>query len=322
MSGPTNHPEGITSYGVPVLPGGIATRGNVFFLDPANGDDSYDGKDTKHAFKTLTAAYAALTANQNDILYYIAGASSVSLSTEFEWAKSYTHFIGACAPTMTGMRSRIFATAGNLDITPLITISGSGCIWKNIRVFHGVDDADALVAVSVTGNYNYFENCHFAGGGHATNAVDGATSLLLNAGSENTFNHCAFGITTIDAATGVRVLAFDALAKRNIFEDCLFALRAGNNGATLVEVVDATGIEDYQIFTRCKFISQSTNQAVNMLSAFVIPASVALLARMMMVDCIGVGFAKWDASDRGILFGNMNDVTGADTSGVLVEMIA
>lgn len=318
----TAFPNGVSSFGVPVIPGGFATRGNVFFLDPANGNDSYDGRDPAHAFKTLPVAYAALTANQNDILYYIAGASSISLAAEFDWAKSYTHFIGSCAPTMTGMRSRIFATAGDLDLTPLITISGTGCMWKNIRVFHGVDDADALVAVSVTGNYGYYENCHFAGGGHASNAVDGATSLLLNAGSENTFNHCAVGITTIDAATGVRTLAFDTLAKRNIFEDCLFTLRAGHEGATLVEVVDATGIEDYQIFNRCKFISQSVNQAVSMLSGFVIPAGVATLARMMMVDCVGVGFAKWDANDRGILFGNMNDVTPADTSGVLVEMIS
>jgi hypothetical protein len=318
----TAYPNGVSSFGAPVLPGGLLpVGGNVYFLDPTNGADGNLGTSPEEAVKTLTKAYALCTDGNDDIVFYMAGTSSISLAAEFLWAKSYTHLIGLGAPTMTGMRSRIFATAGNLDLDPLITISGSGCIWKNIRVFHGVDDAEALVAVSVTGNYNYVESCHFAGGGHATNAVDGATSLLLNAGSENTFNHCAFGITTVDAATGVRVLAFDTLAKRNVFEDCLFTLRAGSTSAMLVEVVDATGIEDYQIFNRCKFISQSTNQLVNMASAFVIPASVALLARMMMVDCVGVGFAKWDASDRGILFGNMNDVTPADTSGVLVEMV-
>ena len=49
------------------------TAGRTFYLDPTNGNDENLGTSPDKAFKTLTAAYAALTANQNDILYYLAG---------------------------------------------------------------------------------------------------------------------------------------------------------------------------------------------------------------------------------------------------------
>lgn len=317
----TNFPNGISSFGMPVVGGqGVPFGGDVYFLDPTNGNDGFSGKSPDQAVKTLPVAYALLADGNNDVLYYIAGTSSISLSAEFTWAKSYTHFVGVCAGAMTGQRARIFATAGNLDLDPLITISGTGCVWSNIRVFLGVDDAQALTAVKVTGNYNHFYNCHFAGAGHATCAVDGASSLLVDGGSENTFTHCAFGVTTIDAATGVRVLAFDSLAKRNVFEDCIFTLRAGADSAMLVELVDATGVEDYTLFRRCLFLHTSANQAVSLASAFVIPSGTATFARMFLQDCMGGGFAKWDANDRGIVFGNMNAVTGADLSGVAVEI--
>lgn len=296
--------------------------GTSFYLDPTNGDDDNDGRTPETAVATLPTAYALLTDGAHDILYYIAGTSSISLSTEFTWAKSYTHFVGVCAPTFTGQRARIFATAGNLDITPLITISGNGCTWANLRVFFGVADADALIAVKVSGDYNSFLNCEFVGGGNATNAVDGCASLQLVGAGENYFGHCSFGTTTIAGATGASVILFDDLSVRNVFEDCLIKLRAGDTAANLVEVTGTDGIEDYQMWINCTFLSTSVNQATQMASAFVIPASVASFARMYMKGCMGTNFAKWDANDRGILYGDMNDVTGADTSGVAVEMIS
>ena len=41
----------------------------------------------------------------------------------------------------------------------------------------------------------------------------------------------------------------------------------------------------------------------------------------ILQDCMVLGVSKLDANDRGVLFGNMNAVTGADLSGVAVELI-
>ena len=103
--------------------------GEQYYLDPANGLDTNDGKSPSKAFKTFAVAYAALTANQNDTLYYIAGASGLTLSEAAVWAKSYTHFVGICAPTRVGQRARIFQLSTLEGASPLFTVSGSGCIF-------------------------------------------------------------------------------------------------------------------------------------------------------------------------------------------------
>ncbi len=325
MAKPTNFSGGLAVNGAAVLPFGIPPGGNVYYLDPAHGSDSYDGSSPQSAFATLATAYAALTANQNDVLYYIAGASSITVSAAFTWAKSYTHFIGLCAPTRIGQRARIFQLSTLTAASPLVTISASGCIFANLYIFQGVNDATSLINVQVTGGRNYFENVHFAGGGHATQAVDGGASLALGGTQtceENTFVRCTIGVDTVDAATGMRALAFNGTeAHRNEFRECTFRLRAGNAGACFIELdTTAAAIDRDTVFDNCLFINNSTSNDMD--SAIVIPATAAGEPHLiLMKDCLFHNVTKIDASDRGMVFGNMNVITGADLSGVAKQLI-
>lgn len=320
----TNFSNGVASFGVP-LTGDFPRRGNTYFLDPANGNDGYNGTSPTEAFQTLTAAYAALTANQNDVLYYIAGSSSISLSATLTWAKNYTHFIGVCAPTGVGQRARIFQTASATGLSPLIDITASGCIFSNLYVFQGVDDATSLINVRVTGGRNYFHNVHFAGGGHATQAIDGGASLALGGTQtceENLFYRCTIGVDTIDAATGMMALIFNGTeAHRNEFKECRFRMRAGSTSAGFVELVTtAAAIDRDTLFDECIFINNSTSN--DMASAFVIPATAAGEPHLILLrSCMFHNVTKLDANDRGMVFGNMGATTGADLSGVAVQLI-
>ncbi len=302
--------------GLPVA--STITAGNIYFVDPTSGSDDNDGAAIDRAKATLLAGYNLTTANQNDIVYYIAGSSSITLSAALTWAKSYTHLIGICAPTRTAQRARIFQLSTLTGASPLLTISASGCRFENFYIFQGVDDATSLINVSVTGGRNYFNNVHFAGGGHATQAVDGGASLLLNGAEENTFVNCTIGVDTIDAATGMMGIRMDGEAHRNEFYDCKVRMRAGNGGAGFLEVVDATGIDRDTIFQDCLFLN---NSATDMTSGFVIPAGMGAPRKLLLKDCMILGTAKLDANDRDVLFGNMNAVTGADTSGEAVELV-
>jgi hypothetical protein len=305
--------------GAPVGSGLELCGGSVFFLDPTNGNDTNGGKTPSTAFKTLAVAYAALTDGKNDILYYIPGTSSITLSAKFEWGKSYTHFIGLGAPTMVGQRCRIFQLSTLTAASPLITISGSGCVWRNLYIFQGVADATSLVNVSVTGGRNYFQNVHFAGGGHATQAVDGGASLLLNGAEECTFDGCTIGVDSAVASSGMVSLLVDGDTKRCIFRNCNFTLYAGSTGAAFVEVADSSGFDRYLLFDRCVFINSCVTYAIA--SAFVIPAGMGSVThRILLKDCMSNNVTKNDASDRGIVYGNMNAVTAADLSGVAVLM--
>lgn len=297
--------------------------GKVFFLNPshANADDNNDGTDPNHPFATLAAAYAACTANAGDTVVYVAGATSLTLTAPLVWAKSYTHLVGITAPTMVGQRARIFQLSTLVGASPLIDITGSGCIFQNLYIFQGVADATSLVNVRVTGSRNYFGNVHFAGGGHATQAIDGGASLLISGGSENLFEGCTIGVDTIDAATGLAALVFAATggAARNVFRNCHFTLQAGNAGAIFVEVLGNSGLDRYQIFENCMFsnLSGTAMTQACAIAAGYDPANKRLLLR----DCTLIGAGKWDNADRGAVYGNMNAVTGADLSGVMVQLI-
>lgn len=312
-------PKAIDEYlvleGVPRGP-----NSNVYFVDAATGSNSYAGTSWKFPLATIAAAYAKCTDGQNDVVLVLGAASGNTLSAALVWSKSYTHLIGMCAPTRTGQRARIFQLSTLTGASPLITFSGQGCIVKNLYIFQGVNDATSLIDVSVTGGRNYFENVHFAGSGHSAQAIDGGHSLKLDGAEENTFVNCTFGVDTVDAVDGVAPVLMDSEAHRNTFIDCIFRIRvAAGDTAAFVEVADATGIDRDTLFKNCTFIN---NSATSTASAFSIPAGMGAPRKLLLQDCMGVGITKWDANDRGVLFGNMNAVTGADLSGVAVQMIS
>lgn len=318
---PSTVSDGLQQWGgVPVASAALFGRNaKSYFVDPPNGSDNNVGTSPWEAFATLAAGEDACTANQHDTVYYIAGASSSNydLSAALTWGKNYTHLKGICAPTNIAQRARIFQTSTLTGASPLLNITASGCVFSNFYIFQGVNDATSLINVAVTGGRNYFENVHFAGGGHATQAIDGGASLKLDGAEENLFNHCTIGIDTVDAATGMVGILFDGEAHRNTFENCTIRMRAGNAGAAWVEIVDSTGIDRDTLFYKCRFLN---NSATSLTSGFIIPAGMGAPKKILLQDCMQLGSTKLDANDRGVLFGNMNAVTGADLSGVAVEL--
>jgi len=297
---------------------GVA-QGNVYYVNAANGSDANAGTSPDKAFATVTKAHDTCTANQNDIVFLIGDSSGLNMTAALTWSKNYTHLIGISSPARTANRARIFQLSTLTGASPLLTISATGCIFSNFYIFQGVDDATSLINVSVTGGRNYFNRVHFAGGGHATQAIDGGASLKLDGAEENVFEDCTIGVDTIDAATGMVGMLMDGEAHRNEFYNCTFRMRAGNAGAAFVEIVDSTGIDRDNTFVLCRFINNST--ANDMTSAFVIPAGMGEPRVLLLQDCMFHNVTKLDANDRGVLFGNMGAVTGADGSGVAVELI-
>ncbi len=301
-------------------------KAKTYFVDPTNGSDTNEGTDIMAPLATLLAAYNKTVSGQNDVIYYLAGTSSLTLSAALTWSNSYTHLFGVCAPVHVGQRARIFQLSTLTGASPLITISGSGCIFKNLYIFQGVDDNTSLINVRVTGGRNYFENVHFAGGGHATQAINGGASLhLYQSASENLFRNCTIGVDTVEAATGMDALLLSGgtgsvHTTRNRFEHCTFRIKAGAGGVAFVELMTIYDIDRDLVFEDCIFENLAAT-AID--SAFVVPAGFDKNdKRILLRNCLGIGASKWDANDRGAVYGNMNAVTGADLSGVAVEMIS
>jgi hypothetical protein len=305
--------DGGAAYGIP--------SGLAYWVDPTNGSDSNDGS-MGAPFATLAVGYAALRTGYGDTLYYVASSTSagsagkLELSAAFTWAKNNTNFIGVTAPTPVSPRARIIQLSTATGVSPLFNVTGFGNRFENLQWFQGVADATSLINVQVTGARNAFINCHFAGGGHVTQAVDGGASLKLNAASECIFENCTIGVDTITAATGMTALTFDGSASRNIFNNCRLTLLISNAGAVLVELIDATSVDRWNEFNWCSFFSNSVNKALTMTTAFVIPSGHTTTATIFINNPkSSIGFTDWDASNRGILYLNTGTLTGGGNSG-------
>lgn len=301
--------------GMPVMAGlPFSSASKYYFVDVARGSDDNDGLAPDRALATLIAAEDKCVANQHDTVFLIAGASGLTMTAALTWDKNYTHLIGIAAPTQVAIRARIFQLSTLTGASPLFNVTAQGCIFKNFYCFQGVADATSLINWQITGGRNYFENVHFAGGGHATQAVNGGASLALNGGYENTFVRCTIGVDTAAAATGMMGLLMDAEATRNIFRECNFTMYAGNAGAIFVEVVDNAGIDRYTIFEDCLFSNPS---ATAMSQAFAIPAGMSPpRGPIFLKNCWGYGFTDWDASDRGVIFVSGGTATAGGFAGL------
>jgi hypothetical protein len=245
----------------------------------------------------------------------LASTSGTVETAAITWSKNLTHLIGLGAPNGIAQRTRIVCSANSLS--PFLTISGYGCIFANLNIWQGRDNAASLINVSVTGDRNYFYRVHFAGGGHATQAIDGGASLKLDGGDENLFEECTIGVDTVVAATGMAALLFDAQASRNRFHHCNFTLYAGHAGVKLVEIVDSDGIGRYTIFDDCLFINSARGYTLT--EVFTVPASMTSATNVILLkDCYSIGATDWDTNDRGVLYLNTGTITGGGNTGQMV----
>lgn len=322
----TTFADGLYQFGgVPV--GGVFTNGRPIFVKPYSGLDGNDGLSPTYAVKTLTRALALATAGKNDVVYLIAESNTAASTTDYQsatldWNKDLVHLVGIGAPSMVSQRSRIAQTSTATGLTSLVTVSADGCIFKNISIFQGVDDATSLIACKVTGTRNYFENVHFAGIGNATQSASGCASLSLDGAQENVFKNCVIGVDTVDTdADGVNLLC-DTAATRNMFDDCLFQLYITATGACHVKIADATAIDRWLWFRNCQFMSESTNKTVDMAEVFNVPAGISQ-GKIVLQNCSAMddgGAPVWTAGTEGIIWANMVAPAASAAGGLMTNL--
>jgi hypothetical protein len=157
--GLTNFPGGISSFGIPVLPGlDRAYTGNVFFVCNAsgyNGSDNNDGTRPDRPLSTLAKAITLATASNDDVIYVMKGhAETLGAAAAIACSKAGVSIIG-----LGNGRARPTFTWATLT-SATWTISAANVTIKNC-VFVGTG-IDALVTMfAVTGDDCAFEGCEF-----------------------------------------------------------------------------------------------------------------------------------------------------------------
>ncbi len=255
----TNFPNGITSYGMPVLGGGVPfSFGTVYFVDYSLGSDSNDGKSPTSAFKTLTKAYNTSTTNMDDEII-IRGYSTV-IDDPIAWTKSRIHVIGS-----DGTPGRIVqqgakvqsATAGATSY--VIKDTGTRNSFVNIKFIQASTAATALTCFESGGEGTYFQNSSFIFGVVDNLGDTDAHEFLAGTDSGN-FINCTFGSDVLLTSAARSVFHIDQVTsgqefKSNVLVGCKFLISSSSSTACFVRLEAVGDVLFTNLFEDCTFIA-------------------------------------------------------------------
>lgn len=273
----TTHKDGIYQYGgVPVGSGlgsvGLA-GGSTYFVDVANGAAGNSGKTPADATNSVAVAYGYCTSGQNDTVVLIGSGSAWAPTETLTWSKSYTHLIGAAVPLPgMGQRARIEASA-SVDITPVITLSGSGCLFSGIKCNNMHNAASDSGDVLVSGSRNMFVDCELFGMGSTTAGARAGSWSVSVTGAENHFQRTTIGCDTVLRAAANSELILWGSGPRNSFSDCTFRSNCDTAGKFMVKVDVNSGDLRTAIFEDCLFYNYSQNHGATLTDAISISGS-------------------------------------------------
>lgn len=291
----------------PVLPeaGGPIYTGNWYFVNETTGSDGNPGT-ADSPLKTLAQAQTLATANQNDVVAFI---GTIHLTTSLVWAKNQVHLIGMCAPIMRGKRARI-SSSGSTAFTPMVSVTASGCNFRNFGTFYGFNSASNNVQPwQDTGGRNSYDLVEFMGFGDATVTTGTSNkttsrSLTLNTSTgETTFRKCVFGVDTLARGAANYNVEIAGGAPRLTFEDCDFEmlLGAGGTGGGFL-LVGASGIDRYVNFKGCRFLNDVKSTGSTLTQAFNLNAAIGGL--IMLDQCTMVGVTHIETTPTNQVFVN------------------
>jgi len=96
-------------------------------------------------------------------------------------------------------------------------------------------------------------------------------------------------------------LVFAGAASQGVrFKDCEIVGYANSTAAGLVELLAVNCIDRLILFDRCEFVNLGPQ---TMASAFVVAAGWdARFKRVLLKDCLGLGFTDWEAAAQGAIY--------------------
>ena len=248
----SDFPNGITSYGMPILGNGIpATFGKIWFVDYDNGSDDNDGASMRSAMKTVTAVVAnKIVSDRHDLVVLSANATHV-LSAMLDLSSvNRTHFVGLDGRMGYGLgaRTRLSLTVatGATNIATMKNL-GVGNTFDGIKFMNANTVAEGLYAVAEGGEYTVYNRCEFY---KSTDLDETAAAEVLNNGDSVQWINCVFGSSAnIIADNKIRpnMLVTATLSGKkcrdNIISNCIFLSKSAGTEHVDIYGANATDIE-------------------------------------------------------------------------------
>jgi hypothetical protein len=321
--GLTNFPNGISSFGVPVMGGGgiPAVPGNIFFVDYTKGSDGNSGKSVSRPFKTVAKAYDACVTNNNDVVCLMGNASHV-LTEMLTVAKNRVHFVGIDgAARAYGQNAKISlgVTTAATDIGTILN-TGVRNSFYNIKFTNANTVAQGIYCFVEGGEYTMFDSCEF----YKETDLDetAAAELVMNGDSAQLVNCTIGSLANAQSGTTIRpgVLVTAGLAgagkvARDVsFKGCIFWKSAGHVNGRHVYGANATDVERMMLFDDCTFVNAKLATAVP--AQCVGFGSTLTVGQVLLKNCISINNTKLSTTTGCFVTGAVP--TGA-TSGIAVQ---
>jgi hypothetical protein len=142
--GITNFPNGLGSFGMPVLPGLPPTTGNVFFVH-SSGSNGNSGKTPAQPFATVDYAVSQCTASQGDLVVVMPGHAETTTAVGLDVAGVTVFGLGFG-------RNRPALTA-TTDSSDLVSVSAANCSLQNVRLVGAASGCTALLDINAADFY-------------------------------------------------------------------------------------------------------------------------------------------------------------------------
>lgn len=278
---PTNFPNGLSSFGLPLFGGAPPTFGNMWFVDYAVGSDYNDGKSTERPFKTLSEAHAVCRTNNNDYIFVNGYAEVVELAM-IDFTKSRVHVFGCNGPAPglgygSGARVSLGVTTAAADIATLKN-TGVRNTFNGIKFSNSNTLATNLFTLAEAGEYTRYNHCEVYKSALLT--TDLTAEVLLN-GDSSQFYGCTFGdLVNEKGAAGIelpnilltREIISGKVARDCSFVDCQFLRKAAHVDVCFVYGPNANDVERRLLFIRpifwnCVLATADPADAVNFAAA-------------------------------------------------------
>ena len=212
----TNFPNGISSFGIPLVGAGpILTTGNIFFVSSVTGSNGNSGTEAARPWSTVDYAIGRCTANQGDHVIVMPNHAETSTNTAGYWAFDVAGltFIGIGSAKQ---RPRLLLDGGTAST---VTISAADVTLSNFEFSAGT--ASVVRAINLTGSGAWLDQIEFNDNAASENflvAIDGTSTTDENAANLRVTN--SRFITADAGATEFIVLLADVtglVATDNLF---------------------------------------------------------------------------------------------------------
>jgi hypothetical protein len=263
--GYTNFPNGLTSFGIPLVGSGMipTSPGKIFFVNYGTGSDANRGTDMSKPLKTVAYALSLCTSGNDDIIALTGSATHV-LSAMLDVTKSRVHFVG-----IDGTNGRFYGQNAKISLPVTTAATDVFCMkntgvrnsFTNIKFISDNTVAESLYCVGEGGEYAIYTNCEIY---KSTDLdVTGSAELVLN-GDSAQFIGCTIG-SLADTRVGAIIRAAVLLTKEivgtgkvtrdSVFDSCLFWIQAANAANRFVYGANATDVERMLLFRNCGFVN-------------------------------------------------------------------